>query len=34
MADDVWAANIGGIPCRDWTKAFRFTSAREFLCLC
>jgi hypothetical protein len=31
VADDAWAAKIGGIPCPDWTKAFGFTSAREFL---
>jgi hypothetical protein len=29
VADDAWAANIGGIPCPDWTKAFGFTSACE-----
>jgi hypothetical protein len=32
VADDAWAANIGGIPCPDWTKAFGFTSTRECFC--
>jgi hypothetical protein len=32
VADDAWAADIGGILCPDWTKAFGFTSACEFLC--
>jgi hypothetical protein len=32
VADDAWAADIGGIPCPDWTKAFGFTSACEYLC--
>jgi hypothetical protein len=31
VADDAWAADIGGIPCPDWTKAFGFTSACECL---
>jgi hypothetical protein len=30
VADDAWAANIGGITCPDWTKVFCFTSTREF----
>jgi hypothetical protein len=30
IADDAWADDIGGIPCPDWTKAFGFTSAREY----
>jgi hypothetical protein len=29
VADDAWADDIGGIPCRDWMKAFGFTSDRE-----
>jgi hypothetical protein len=32
VADDAWAADIGGIPCPDWTKVFGFTSARECFC--
>jgi hypothetical protein len=31
VADDAWAAEIGGIPYPDWTKVFGFTSTREFL---
>jgi hypothetical protein len=30
VAEDAWAADIGGIPCPDWTKVFGFTLAREF----
>jgi hypothetical protein len=30
VADDAWAADIGGIPCPNWMKVFSFTSAREF----
>jgi hypothetical protein len=30
VAEDAWAADIGGIPCSDWTKVFGFTLAREF----
>jgi hypothetical protein len=30
VVDDAWAAEIGGIPCPDWTKVFGFTPAREF----
>jgi hypothetical protein len=30
VAEDTWAADIGGISCPDWTKAFGFTLAREF----
>jgi hypothetical protein len=30
VAEDASVANIGGIPCPDWTKAFGFTLAREF----
>jgi hypothetical protein len=33
VADDAWAADIGGILCQDWMKAFGFTSAREFCAL-
>jgi hypothetical protein len=22
VADDTWVADIGGIPCLDWTKVF------------
>jgi hypothetical protein len=29
VADDAWAADIGGILCPDWTKAFGFSSACE-----
>jgi hypothetical protein len=32
VAYDAWAADIGGIPCPDWTKAFGFTSACECFC--
>jgi hypothetical protein len=32
VADDAWAADISGIPCPDWTKAFDFTSACECFC--
>jgi hypothetical protein len=32
VADDAWAADIGGIPCPDWTKVLGFTSARECFC--
>jgi hypothetical protein len=32
VADDAWVAEIGGIPCPDWTKFFGFTSVREFSC--
>jgi hypothetical protein len=32
VTDDAWAADIGGIPCPDWTKVFGFTSARECFC--
>jgi hypothetical protein len=31
VADDAWAADIGGIPCPDWTMVFSFTAAGEFL---
>jgi hypothetical protein len=34
VADDAWAAVIGGILCPDWTKFFGFTLAREFCILC
>jgi hypothetical protein len=30
VAEDAWAADIGDIPCPDWTKVFGFTLAREF----
>jgi hypothetical protein len=29
VADDAWAADVGGIPCPNWTKVFGFTSACE-----
>jgi hypothetical protein len=32
VADDAWVADIGGISCPDWTKAFGFTSACECFC--
>jgi hypothetical protein len=32
VSDDAWAADIGGIPCPDWMKAFGFTYACECLC--
>jgi hypothetical protein len=32
VADDACAADIGGIPCPDWTKAFGFTSTCECFC--
>jgi hypothetical protein len=33
VAQDAWAADIGSIPCPDWTKVFGFTLACEFCAL-
>jgi hypothetical protein len=32
VADNAWAADVGGIPCPDRTKVFVFTSDREYFC--